>query len=155
MSMLKDDWTVALEDCARALHAAIAVLERVKGSIDNTLLDADAIAEAPLQHQQAFDQLEAMIRSHGELPDDFDPEADLARDAMASLRESFSTNSTVEVLREAEEAEEALAAAVAEALSVDDLGPETEDLLAGLGRLCVETAAELARLRMAGILTWA
>lgn len=155
MSMLKDEWTVALEDVARALHGTIEVLKRAQTAIEDTLLDADAIAEAPGQHQQVLDQVEAMIRNHGELPDDYDPEADLARDALASLRETFSTNSTVEMLREAEEAEERLVAAAAEALSLEELGPEAEELLAGLGRLAVETGSDLARLRLAAVLTWA
>lgn len=153
--MIKDEWTVALEDVARSLHGTIELLKRLQKAIEDTLLDADVLAEAPAQHQQALDQLEAMIRNHGELPQDFDPEADLARDAMASLRETFSTNSTVEMLREAEEAEEALVAATAEALSVEELGPEAEELLSGLGRLAVETGSDLARLRLAAILTWA
>lgn len=155
MSTLKDEWTVAFEDVARALHGTIEVLKRVQTAIEDTLLDADAIAEAPAQHRQVLDQVEAMIRSHGELPHDYDPEADLARDALASLRETFSTNSTVEMLREAEEAEERLVAAAAEALSLEELGPEAEELLSGLGRLAVETGSDLARLRLAAILTWA
>lgn len=155
MSTIKDEWTVALEDVARALHASIEVLKRVATALDDTLLDADALAEAPQQHELLLQQVEALIRSHGELPDDFDPERDLARDAMASLRETFSTNSTVEILREAEEAEEALVAATAEALSLEELGPETEELLSATGRLAVETGSDLARLRLAGILTWA
>ncbi|MEX2629846.1 MAG: hypothetical protein WD341_07900 [Tistlia sp.] len=155
MSTIKDEWTVALEDVARALHGAIEVLKRVGTGLDDTLLDADALADAPQQHERLLQQLEAMIRSHGELPDDFDPERDLARDALASLRETFSTNSTVEILREAEEAEEALVAAAAEALSLEEIGPETEELLGGLGRLAVETGSDLARLRLAAILTWA
>ncbi|SMF33612.1 hypothetical protein SAMN06265365_111132 [Tistlia consotensis] len=155
MSTIKDEWTVAMEDVARALHGTIAVLGRVQKSIEDTLLDADVLADAPQQHEQALNQLEAMIRSHGELPDDYDPEQDLARDALASLRESFATSGTVEILREAEEAEEALVAATAEALSLEELGPESEELLAGLGRLAVETGSDLARLRLAAILTWA
>lgn len=155
MTMIKDEWTVAVEDVARALHAAIAVLSRVQKAVEDTLLDADVLADAPQQHEQALQQIEAMIRSHGELPDDYDPEQDLARDALASLRESFATSGTVEILREAEEAEEALAAATAEALSLEELGPEAEELLSGLGRLAVETGSDLARLRLAAILTWA
>lgn len=155
MTTIKDEWTVAMEDVARALHGVIGVLARVQKAIEDTLLDADVLADAPQQHRQAFDQLEAMIRNHGEMPHDFDPEQDLARDALASLRESFATSGTVELLREAEEAEETLVSAAAEALSLDELGPETEELLTGLGRLAVETGSDLARLRLAAILTWA
>ncbi|MEX0759403.1 MAG: hypothetical protein WD100_07480, partial [Tistlia sp.] len=71
MSTIKDEWTVALEDVARALHGAIEVLKRVGTGLDDTLLDADALADAPQQHERLLQQLEAMIRSHGELPDDF------------------------------------------------------------------------------------
>lgn len=155
MSMVKDDWTVALDDVARACHASIEVLNRLQKEIEDTLLDADALADVPEQHQQALDQLEAMIRSHGNLPSDFDPERDLARDAVNTLRESFAASGTVETLREAEEAEEALVAAIAEALSLEDLGPEAEELLSGLGRLAVDTGSDLARLRLAAVLTWA
>jgi len=155
MSMIKDQWTVALDDVARACHAAIGVLKRLQTAIEDTLLDADALNDVPEQHEHALAQVEGLIRSHGNLPSDFDPERDLAREAVNTLRESFSASGTVEILREAEEAEEALVSAIAEALSVEELGPEAEELLNGLGKLAVETGADLARLRLAAILTWA
>jgi hypothetical protein len=119
--MLRDERQLALNEAVEAsLHAAHVHEHGAPLLVDDTL----GLRELAAQRRQDADILAEHVRRLGDLPIEPDPEYEVASDIVSQIKAALIEDQRHLVIERSNEAEEALAAALREALR-HDLPPDT------------------------------
>ena len=133
--MLRDERQIALNEAVEAsLHAA-HVHEHGAALLDEDML---GLREFAAQRRRDADVLAEHVRQLGDLPMEPDPEYEVATDIVSQIKAALAEDQRRLVIERSNEAEEALAAALREALRHDltpDAHRDLERILTSQARL--------------------
>jgi hypothetical protein len=123
--MIRSDEQVALEDLHRALRRTAAGHRDAAGTLDaGDRVRVSRLTDLADERERQADEIAALIRATGDLPDAPDADRETLRTAARHLKAAVSRDA---LLRDRQHAEEGLARVVADARA--SLGPEHQPLL--------------------------